>query len=101
MFLTISSCLRPYITISTRHFTPDNWNVTRLIRKEDTMNGFFLYSLLLDKTEQGGILVLPHDEASQSDRLQPALAERNSAMEGTTHMHAIFAFMSSKTRTAS
>ncbi|KAJ6494189.1 hypothetical protein C8R45DRAFT_927415 [Mycena sanguinolenta] len=44
----------------TRHFTPDDWN-----------------------TEQGGILVLPHDEASQSDRLQPALAERNSAMEGT------------------
>ncbi|KAF7342791.1 hypothetical protein MSAN_01994700 [Mycena sanguinolenta] len=67
----------------TRHFTPDDWNVTRLIRKEDTMNGFFLYSLLLDKTEQSGILVLPHDEASQSDRLQPALAERNSAMEGT------------------
>lgn len=47
------------------------------------MNGFFLYSLLLDKTEQGGILILPHDEASQSYRLQPALAERNSAMEGT------------------
>ncbi|KAJ7122670.1 hypothetical protein C8R43DRAFT_1136083 [Mycena crocata] len=47
------------------------------------MNGFFLYSLLLDKAEHDGILMLPHDEASQSDRLQPALAERNSTMEGT------------------
>ncbi|KAK7026326.1 hypothetical protein R3P38DRAFT_3269302 [Favolaschia claudopus] len=67
----------------TRHFTPDDWTVTRFIRKEDTMNGFFLYSLLLHKAEHNGILVLPHDEASQRDRLQPALAERNSAMEGT------------------
>lgn len=49
------------------------------------MNGLFLYSLLslLDKSEHSDIPVLPHDEASQSDRLQPALAERNSAMEGT------------------
>ncbi|KAJ7741865.1 hypothetical protein B0H16DRAFT_1323588 [Mycena metata] len=67
----------------TKHFTPDDWTLTRFIRKEDTMNGFFLYSLLLDKAEQGGILMLPHDEASQADRLKPALAERNSAMEGT------------------
>ncbi|KAF7354501.1 hypothetical protein MVEN_01139400 [Mycena venus] len=68
---------------NSRHFTPEDWSVTRLIRKEDTMNGFFLYSLLLDKAEQGSVLILPHDEASQRDRLQPALAERNSAMEGT------------------
>ncbi|KAJ6455114.1 hypothetical protein C8R47DRAFT_1251149 [Mycena vitilis] len=66
-----------------KHLTPDDWKFNRLIRKEDVMNGFFLYSLLLDKTEQAGILILPHDEASQSDRLQDALAERNSAMEGT------------------
>ncbi|KAJ7454472.1 hypothetical protein FB451DRAFT_1280048 [Mycena latifolia] len=65
----------------TKHHTPDDWNFNRSIRKEDTMNGFFLYSLLLDKAEQQGILVLPHDETSQSDRLQPALAERNRAME--------------------
>ncbi|KAJ7028171.1 hypothetical protein C8F04DRAFT_1044296 [Mycena alexandri] len=68
---------------NTKHLTPDDWNTTRLIRKEDTMNGFFLYSLLLDKAEHGGILMLPHDEQSQSDRMEQALAERNSAMEGT------------------
>jgi hypothetical protein len=28
--------------------------------------------------------MLPHDEASQSDRLQPALAERNKVMEEGT-----------------
>ncbi|KAJ7185334.1 hypothetical protein C8R46DRAFT_981891 [Mycena filopes] len=67
----------------TKHIVPDDWHITRLIRKEDTMNGFFLYSLLLDKAEQGRILMLPHDERSQSDRMEPALAERNSAMEGT------------------
>ncbi|KAJ6479387.1 hypothetical protein DFH09DRAFT_951397, partial [Mycena vulgaris] len=49
----------------------------------DVMNGFFLYSFLLDKSEQSGILVLPHDESSQGDRLKPALAERKSVMEGT------------------
>jgi hypothetical protein len=46
------------------------------------MNGFFLYSLLLDKAEQGGVLMLPHDESRQSDRLRPALEKRNSDMEG-------------------
>ncbi|KAJ7627805.1 hypothetical protein DFH06DRAFT_1272919 [Mycena polygramma] len=75
-----------------KHLTPDDWKFNRLIRKEDVMNGFFLYSLLLDKAEQAGILILPHDEASQSDRLQDALAERNSAMEGTgqeSYTHAL------------
>jgi hypothetical protein len=37
----------------TQNLTPDDWQLTRLIRKEDTMNGFFLYSLLLNKAEQG------------------------------------------------
>ncbi|KAJ7768998.1 hypothetical protein B0H16DRAFT_1781268 [Mycena metata] len=62
---------------NTRHLTPDDWNTTSLIRKENTMNGFFLYSLLLDKAEHGGILMLPHDEQSQSDHMEQALAERN------------------------
>ncbi|KAJ7254975.1 hypothetical protein B0H12DRAFT_1289102 [Mycena haematopus] len=66
-----------------KHFTPDDWKLASLIQKEHVMNGFFLYSILLDKAEQGSVLVLPHDEASQGDRLQPALAERNSAIEGT------------------
>lgn len=46
------------------------------------MNGFFLYSLLLDKAERRSILILSHNETSQRDRLQHALAERNKAMEG-------------------
>ncbi|KAJ7168385.1 hypothetical protein C8R43DRAFT_822857, partial [Mycena crocata] len=44
---------------------------------DDVSNGFFLYSLLLEKSERGGVLLLPHDEADQKDRLQPVLAERN------------------------
>ncbi|KAJ6600574.1 hypothetical protein DFH09DRAFT_844323, partial [Mycena vulgaris] len=60
-----------------------DWKFNCMIRKEDVMDDFFLYSLLLDKSEQSGILVLPHDESGQGDRLKPALAERNSAMEGT------------------
>lgn len=59
---------------------PSGWNLEA--RNEDVMNGFLLYSLLLEKAERRGILVLPHDEASHKDRLQPALAERNKAMEG-------------------
>lgn len=43
---------------------------------------FLLYSLLLEKAERRGGLVLPHDEASHKDRLIPALAEQNKAMEG-------------------
>lgn len=31
--------------------------------------------------------MLPHDEATQGDRLQPALAERNKAMEGIGQEH--------------
>ncbi|KAJ6532988.1 hypothetical protein B0H19DRAFT_1272602 [Mycena capillaripes] len=58
---------------------PEGWNLE--LRNVDA-NGFFLYSLLLEKSEWGGILVLPHDEAKQRDRLQPALAERNKVMEG-------------------
>ncbi|KAJ7092220.1 hypothetical protein C8R44DRAFT_750333 [Mycena epipterygia] len=71
------------MVLTTKHFTRNDWKVTSSIRKEDPVNGFFLYSLLLEEAEQGGILILPHDEASQSYRLQPALAELNSATEGT------------------
>lgn len=60
----------------------DLWQTTLQIRQEDVMNGFFLYSLLLEKAERSGILAIPHDEASQKDRLQPVLAERNKLMEG-------------------
>jgi hypothetical protein len=59
---------------------PEGWNLE--LRNRDVTNGFFLYSLLLEKAERGEILILPHDEASQKDRLQSALAERNKALEG-------------------
>ncbi|KAJ7670033.1 hypothetical protein DFH06DRAFT_1083660 [Mycena polygramma] len=59
---------------------PSGWNLE--IRNKDVMNGFLLYSLLLEKAERRGILVLPHDERTHEDRLKPALAERNKAMEG-------------------
>ncbi|KAJ7025207.1 hypothetical protein C8F04DRAFT_1269442 [Mycena alexandri] len=89
----------------TKHFTPGDWTLTHFIRKEDAMNGFFVYSLLLDKAEHGGILMLPHDEANQADRLRPALAERNSAMEGTVknamHTRATSAALLRRTRMGS
>ncbi|KAK7012469.1 hypothetical protein R3P38DRAFT_2790720 [Favolaschia claudopus] len=59
---------------------PDGWNLD--MRAEDVLNGFFLYSLLLEKAERRSILVLAHDESTQKGRLGPALAERNKAMEG-------------------
>lgn len=46
------------------------------------MNGFFLYSLLLDCFEANGCLILPHDASSQSERLDYAMHRRNKAMEG-------------------
>ncbi|KAJ7708089.1 hypothetical protein B0H17DRAFT_971679, partial [Mycena rosella] len=69
-----------------RKKTPaEGWNLE--LRNLDVTNGFFLYSLLLEKSERGGILLLPHDEPSQKDRLQPVLAERNKAMEGIGQEH--------------
>lgn len=46
------------------------------------MNGFLLYSLLLDKAEHQACLELPHDCPTQRDRLAFVLAERNKLMEG-------------------
>ena len=47
------------------------------------MNGFLLYSLLLEKSEQGTTLLLSHNELLQKGRLQDALKECNKQMEGT------------------
>ncbi|PPQ67448.1 hypothetical protein CVT26_007242 [Gymnopilus dilepis] len=58
------------------------WQTSMDIRDEHVLNGFFLYSLLLDKAERGTRLWLVHDESSQRDRLKAALAERNKLMEG-------------------
>lgn len=67
-----------------------DWQVSLEVRAEDVMNGFLEYSLLLDKAEHNGRLVLPHG-GSQKDRLQPALDERNTLTEGTgqeNYLHA-------------
>lgn len=67
------------------------WQTSLDIRDEHILNGFFLYSLLLDKAERGTRLWLIHDESSQKDRLKAALAERNKLMEGIgqeNYMHA-------------
>ncbi|KAF8153621.1 hypothetical protein K438DRAFT_1778204 [Mycena galopus ATCC 62051] len=54
------------------------------LRYGDVTNDFFLYSHLLEKSEHGGILVLPHDEANQKGRLKPALAECNGRWQASS-----------------
>ncbi|KAF9552614.1 hypothetical protein CPC08DRAFT_595228, partial [Agrocybe pediades] len=87
-WLSSLNCAKIYNTaIATRHaevlnnpraFPPE-------LRASDTqvLNGFFLYSPLLDYSEHNRILILNHDAPSQADRLRPALQERNRCMEGT------------------
>ncbi|KAH7927102.1 hypothetical protein BV22DRAFT_1103930 [Leucogyrophana mollusca] len=58
------------------------WPCSLRLRDADVLNGFFLYSLLLDKAERGSLLILPHDAGSQKLRIEPALMERNKEMEG-------------------
>ena len=87
-----SLCLQqPHITNNIPSFRPLTpppdpwalpWQTSLAMRSEDVTNGFFLYSLLLDRAERGCILILPHDAVSQCSRLEPALAIRNYAMEG-------------------
>ncbi|KAF9477654.1 hypothetical protein BDN70DRAFT_810293 [Pholiota conissans] len=61
---------------------PQQWAHSLRLDEEFLLNGFFLYSLLLDKSEQLGTLSLVHDEQSQRLRLRDALLERNKRMEG-------------------
>lgn len=58
------------------------WPYALELQAEEAMNGFFLYSLLLDRAEHQSHLVLSHDAASQKDRLAEAMRLRNEAMEG-------------------
>jgi len=39
-----------------------SWQYTLRMRDIDVLNGFFIYSLLLEKAEHNSCLVLPHDE---------------------------------------
>ncbi|KAF8158569.1 hypothetical protein B0H34DRAFT_656485 [Crassisporium funariophilum] len=52
------------------------------LQDKDILNGFFLYSLLLDHAELGTVLHLEHNAPSHKDRLKPALEEQNKRMEG-------------------
>jgi len=61
---------------------PIHWDISFELRDEFVLNGFFLYSLLLEKAEQRTPLHLSHHETSQRDRLKGALEVRNKAMEG-------------------
>lgn len=63
-------------------FPPPLWPSSLVLRDKDVLNGFFIYSLLLDKAERGSCLFLGHDILSQKHRLGPALSERNKCMEG-------------------
>jgi len=58
-----------------------SWQYTLRMRDTDVLNGFFIYSLLLEKAEHNSCLVLPHDE-QQWIRIDVALSERNKEMEG-------------------
>ena len=58
------------------------WPCSLELGDEFLLNAFFLYSLLLEKSEQCNALFLPHDESSQRLRLHDALLERNKRMEG-------------------
>lgn len=58
-----------------------SWQYTLRMRDTDVLNGFFIYSLLLEKAENNSCLVLPHDE-QQRIRIDVALSERNKEMEG-------------------
>ncbi|KAG1733287.1 hypothetical protein EDB19DRAFT_1929099 [Suillus lakei] len=58
-----------------------SWQYTLRMCDTDVLNGFFIYSLLLEKAEHSSCLVLPHDE-QQRIRIDVALSERNKEMEG-------------------
>lgn len=62
--------------------SPIDWQSSLKMRPDNVMNGFFLYSLLLNQAECCSGLLLPHDAADQKECLQPALEEWNAATEG-------------------
>ncbi|KAJ3506212.1 hypothetical protein NLJ89_g6995 [Agrocybe chaxingu] len=64
------------------HETPVQWKTSLEIRDEYVLDGFFLYSLMLDKAERGNPLLLRHD-TTMRERLKNILNERNKEMEGT------------------
>lgn len=58
------------------------WQTSLELHETDVLNGFFIYSLLLDHAEQKSVLCLDHNSPSHRHRLKPALQARNARMEG-------------------
>ncbi|KAJ7718060.1 hypothetical protein B0H16DRAFT_1797918 [Mycena metata] len=61
---------------------PATWSTSLELDVQDVWNAFFLYALLLDNQVHGKILHLSHTAPSQSERLRPALHERNLRIAG-------------------
>ncbi|KAF8588794.1 hypothetical protein K439DRAFT_1645329 [Ramaria rubella] len=64
-----------------------SWVLSLTMSGGHVLDGFLLYSLLLDKAEHNETLVMPHDAASQKLHLEPVMAERNVTMEGIGQEH--------------
>ncbi|KAG1720182.1 hypothetical protein EDB19DRAFT_1930573 [Suillus lakei] len=80
--LYISNNRRAFDATLPRAFDEEfSWQYTLRMCDTDVLNGFFIYSLLLEKAEHSSCLVLPHDE-QQRIRIDVALSERNKEMEG-------------------
>ncbi|KAJ7511947.1 hypothetical protein B0H11DRAFT_1700190, partial [Mycena galericulata] len=82
-----TNCARTYNSglsnQSIRSALPPTWPTSLELDVEDVWNSFFLYALLLDHQVRGKILKLSNTAPSQSERLRPALHERNLRMAGT------------------
>ncbi|KDQ11488.1 hypothetical protein BOTBODRAFT_35366 [Botryobasidium botryosum FD-172 SS1] len=59
------------------------WQTSLRLTPVFAFDGFLLYSLLRHHEEQNTTLSLPHDNITQSHRLDAALEARNKQMEGT------------------
>ncbi|KAJ7113337.1 hypothetical protein C8R43DRAFT_1138631 [Mycena crocata] len=62
---------------------PVTWQTSLELDVEDVWNAFYIYSLLLDYQARGEVMQLSNNAHSQSERLRPALHERNARMAGT------------------
>ncbi|KAF8579221.1 hypothetical protein K439DRAFT_1648540 [Ramaria rubella] len=60
----------------------ESWTLSLSMGAAHVLDGFFLYSLLLDKMEHSGIPVLPHDAVSQRLCLEGPSTAQNASMEG-------------------
>ena len=64
------------------HCTAPDWHWSLFLKKEDVLDSFFLYSLLLDAVERVTCLKLGGDGKNQRTRLDPVLRTRNKHTEG-------------------